>query len=311
MKKSSVFIVFTFALSWLSAGIFYLLNQRFELSLTIFSMVYMFFPSLVAFLMQKFHKEPVSKPLLISFKLNKWFIPAILLPFFITIIALAFSLFIPDVKFSASYEGLFDRFSDKLTADQIMLLKEQLAAIPGYAYFFIMLLQAIVFGTTLNAVFAFGEELGWRGFMLRNLSHWTFAKVSVFTGFIWGIWHFPLILMGHNYPQHPFIGVGFMILFCILLSPIITYITIKSKSVVAAAIFHGNINAIAGLPIMYLIGGSDLTIGLTGMAGFVAIIFCTLLLFVFDKYVSKNPVFTEQIGLVLEDSYEETEVSKF
>jgi len=56
-------------------------------------------------------------------------------------------------------------------------------------------------------------------------------------------------------------GVGMMIVFCILLSPVMTYIVIKSKSVVPAAVFHGTMNAAAGIGILYLAGGNDLTIG--------------------------------------------------
>ena len=46
-----------------------------------------------------------------------------------------------------------------------------------------------------------------------------FLKTSVLTGFIWGVWHAPIILQGHNYPQHPVAGVtglaGFITLFII------------------------------------------------------------------------------------------------
>jgi membrane protease YdiL (CAAX protease family) len=84
-----------------------------------------------------------------------------------------------------------------------------------------------------------------------------FLKASIIIGFIWGIWHMPLILMGHNYPQHPRAGVFMMIVFCILLTPILQYITIKSKSIFAAAVAHGTLNALAELAIMSTDGGND------------------------------------------------------
>jgi|GEM_PF-6474532 len=56
-------------------------------------------------------------------------------------------------------------------------------------------------------------------------------------------------------------GVLFMmIIFCLLLSPIFSYIRIKSRSVVAAAIMHGTLNATRGLSIMVVKGGGDLVI---------------------------------------------------
>jgi membrane protease YdiL (CAAX protease family) len=60
--------------------------------------------------------------------------------------------------------------------------------------------------------------------------------------------------------------MGMMIFWCILLSPVMIYLVIKSKSVIAAAIFHGTLNAISGIVILYLVGGNDLTNGITGIA---------------------------------------------
>ena len=119
--------------------------------------------------------------------------------------------------------------------------------------------------------------------------------VSLLIGFIWGVWHFPLILMGHNYPNHPVAGVFMMIVFCMLLSPMMTYITLKARSVIAPAVFHGTMNALAGLPLIYLTGGSDLNIGLTGYAGFAAIAAVTLVFFIFDRYITRDKLFTRRL----------------
>ncbi len=77
--------------------------------------------------------------------------------------------------------------------------------------------------------------------------------------------------MGHNYPTYPVLGVFMMTAWCILLSPLFLYITIKAKSVIATAIMHGTVNGTAGISIMILEGGNELTVGLTGLAGFIAI----------------------------------------
>jgi membrane protease YdiL (CAAX protease family) len=113
---------------------------------------------------------------------------------------------------------------------------------------------------------------------------------------VWGLWHFPLILIGHNYPQHPVIGAGMMVIFCVLLTPMMIYIVIKSKSVITAAIFHGCLNAIAGLHILFLSGGNDLTNGITGISGFIALLFMNLAFYVYDKYITKENLFTNKIG---------------
>jgi len=81
-----------------------------------------------------------------------------------------------------------------------------------------------------------------------------------------------------------------MIIFCLLLSPIFSYIRLKSKSVVAAAIVHGSINATAGLAIMMVKGGGDLIVGITGAAGFIVLLIVNLFIFLFDDSIRKRPV---------------------
>jgi len=131
--------------------------------------------------------------------------------------------------------------------------------------------QILLLGPTVNALFGFGEELGWRGLLQRELAPMGFWRASLAIGLVWGLWHAPLILLGHNYPQHPQLGVGLMVLWCVLLAVPFSYVRVKSRSVVAVAILHGVLNASAGLPLMLTSGGSDLTIGVTGAAGMIAL----------------------------------------
>ena len=81
-----------------------------------------------------------------------------------------------------------------------------------------------------------------------------------------------------------------------LLSPMMVYITLKARSVVASAVFHGTINALAGFPLTYLAGGSDLSNGLMGYAGFAGIAVITAGFFLFDRYVTRERLFTRPLG---------------
>jgi hypothetical protein len=103
--------------------------------------------------------------------------------------------------------------------------------------------------------------------------------------------------MGHNYPNHPILGVLMMTIWCILLSPLFLYITIKAKSVMAAAIMHGTLNATVGLSFMTLEGGNELLVGSTGLAGFVALTIITFLFYLYDRYSSKEKLFSSTINL--------------
>lgn len=115
-------------------------------------------------------------------------------------------------------------------------------------------------------------------------------------GAIWGIWHAPIILMGHNYPEHPELGVLMMTIWCILLSPLFNYITIKTKSVIAASLLHGTLNGTAGLSILLIMGGTDLTVGVTGLSGFVALILVIAAIYIYDYKISKEKIMGQTIA---------------
>lgn len=95
----------------------------------------------------------------------------------------------------------------------------------------------------IMSFYAFGEELGWRGYMMPKLEKLIGAPSSIFVGgIIWGLWHAPLICSGHSfgtkYKGFPFTGIGLMCVSCILIGCILTYITKRTKSIYPASILH-------------------------------------------------------------------------
>ena len=153
----------------------------------------------------------------------------------------------------------------------------------------------MIAGCTINGFFGLGEELGWRGYLLKSLKGKNFWTVSLIIGAVWGVWHFPLILIGHNYPKHPVIGIFMMTILCLLLTPTLIYIVLKSKSTITAGIYHGTFNAIAGISLLYVVGGNDLTNSTTGLAGFIVIAIVTLGFMLYDRYVTKEKIFFSKI----------------
>jgi len=190
--------------------------------------------------------------------------------------------------------GIVERFSNMMTPEQLSQMKDFISKLSG-SVIFLILGQGMIAGISINAIAGFGEELGWRGFLLKQFSNMSFLKASLVIGFIWGIWHAPLILMGHNYPHHPQIGVLMMVVWCILLTPIFIYITLKAKSVIAASILHGTLNGVAGISIMFIKGGNDITVGITGLSGFIALAVIILCLFVYDFSISKQKIMLHSI----------------
>lgn len=135
----------------------------------------------------------------------------------------------------------------------------------------LILAQGTVAGATVNAVFAYGEEGGWRGWMHTELAPLGFWARALVTGVLWGLWHAPLILQGHNYPEHPVAGVAMMVAVCVGLSGPIAEVRDRTGSAVAAAVFHGVFNGTGGVAMLFAVGGSDLLVGVTGGAGLVVL----------------------------------------
>lgn len=259
--------------------------------LMVLGMAYMLVPMIIALIVQKvLFKEPVVKPLGISFKINAWFFVAWFLPVVIAFTAMGVSLLLPGISFTPDMSGFLNSLKGALTPEQLEQAKEQLASMPAHPIW-LGVIASLIAGTTVNAILGFGEELGWRGFLVKELSFMGFWKSSLLIGLIWGIWHAPLVLYGGlNYPEHPQAGVFMMIAWVIIIAPLFSYIRIKSHSVIAASIFHGTINAVPALAIIMITGGNDLTVGITGLAGFAVFIIVDLLIFIYDRFYSKETI---------------------
>jgi membrane protease YdiL (CAAX protease family) len=297
-SRTTLFLLLTFTISFSIAGIYGLLgfSGSDKIGFTILGVIYMFLPTLSVIIVKKWvHREEISTDLLISFKLNKWFLVAWLIMPVITFSSVGVSLLFNDVTYSSEMAGFVKRLEPLMSPEQIEQMKLSLDSLP-VNFLWIILFQGLIAGLTVNAVAGFGEELGWRGFLLSEFKNMKFMKASIIIGLIWGIWHAPLILMGHNYPQHPQVGVLMMIVLSILLTPLFVYITIKSKSVIAASIMHGTMNAVAGISIMLIEGGNDLTVGIAGLSGFITIAIFILGFFLYDYYISKDRIFVHNIS---------------
>jgi membrane protease YdiL (CAAX protease family) len=177
----------------------------------------------------------------------------------------------------------FDLLLRELASGKIDLDTVEIPHITPLLGFSAMLGQAIIGGSTLSLPFMFGEEFGWRGLMFRETLKMGFLKASAFIGLVWGIWHFPAILMGHNYPHHPYLGILMMCLFTMAVSPLFTYVRIKTKSILGPCMLHGMINATGAMYALYIANGNELYSFVAGWAGIIAGIALTICIFLFDK----------------------------
>ena len=131
----------------------------------------------------------------------------------------------------------------------------------------IILAQALFLGPLTGLPFTFGEEFGWRAFLLSKLLPLGRERAVILHGVIWGIWHAPIIAMGHNYPGYPLIGPVLMVVSTIFLGTFLGWIYFASKSIVAPSLAHGAINQSASIFIFFMVGLNPITGGVTGIPG--------------------------------------------
>jgi membrane protease YdiL (CAAX protease family) len=62
--------------------------------------------------------------------------------------------------------------------------------------FLLMIPAALTIGTLYSGISAFGEELGWRGYLVPRLHEAGVPRPDVVSTLIWCFWHVPLILWG-------------------------------------------------------------------------------------------------------------------
>lgn len=274
----------TCAFSWSLWAMLVLLGPQTHLAVRMIVMtVSMFGPALGAVVAQRRAGESIAEPLGVVVKPNRWWVVAWLLPLVVQPLVIALGLLIPGVEWSPEFGGLLERLATSLPPEKLAEAKAQLESFGRPALFALMLGQALVAGISINALAAFGEELGWRGWLSRHFAALGFWRRSGLIGALWGLWHAPIILQGHNYPQHPIAGVPMMVVFCVLLAPLHELVRLRGGSVWAAAVMHGSVNASAGFGIILLRGGNDLTVGMTGLAGFVALALVDGAVFVVDR----------------------------
>lgn len=285
MKKALVYSLCVCLFSWAAFGFVWLIALKDQQSngfgTQVTMTLYMFFPMIVALMRQWSQKEKPSGTGLLKLKISWSWLIAVAIPFAILLLSVLISAFMPGARLHYGPEGVI-AFSglEGEAADQIIA---QFRAIPPFAVIAGTLISGLIAGCTINAVAAFGEEYGWRNYMVDALRGQQFWKVALLIGFVWGIWHAPLILIGHNYPQHPIAGVGMMCVFCILMGVLELWLVLKTDSVIPAAMMHGTVNAISGASLFLVSGGCDLTVGVSSLSGFIAIIITIVVLYFYDR----------------------------
>lgn len=224
----------------------------------------MLLPMLSAFIVQKLvARQRIFGADGLGFRLGRlrwWFLAPAGFAVFIALTAIASVALTPDLLVPVGQ-------IPQRIAHHIQLIPNNLELSQRLALAFAITLFA---GPVLNLPIFLGEEVGWRGFMnprLRTL----FGKSGLIVGgIIWALWHLPVILIGHNYPHHPWLGTAIWIPICICLNILLEAVRTASKSIFPCALAHGVLNQLAMLiSVLFLVEDRyiDIVHGPAGLVG--------------------------------------------
>jgi membrane protease YdiL (CAAX protease family) len=295
MNPTALFLLLAFGLAWLVIAPLWLSGQGLATQGAVLLMTAMMFtPALAARITEwvrpsgeRFARVTTLRPQRRFRRTLPYYVIAWLGPIVLTVAAFALAaavgVFKVDLVGFSGFAEVLKSVSDE--AAQTVPASQAAQAIPVETLVLIQMVTLLA-GPLINLIPALGEELGWRGWLQPRLSErfgqWTGALL---TGVIWGLWHAPVILLGYNYPGYPVaVALALMVVFCVLMSVLLGWITDASGTVWAAALAHAFINGAAGFGGLIVAAGHPIdpaaagTLGYTGwivMAVFIAILVVT------------------------------------
>lgn len=250
MKRIVLYLLFSFGIAWTAwilCHVFYVPS----VILQFVNMAVMWAPAAAVFLTKKLSGSEAILSTSLRIKLKgtlKYFLAAWLIPIVVTFLgALLFFLVFRDT-FDPTLGYLRQTLKQMGLEDGGVSMGALLAA---------QIILPLLYAPVINSLFALGEEIGWRGFLFPELAVRTCrVKAHLLSGLIWGLWHTPVNMMGHNYglgyPSYPWGGIIVMCVFTFATGVFLSWLTERSGTIWPAALGHGAINAVAGIPFLFL-----------------------------------------------------------
>lgn len=223
-KVRITILLFLGILTLLSAICYYAILQLNPTSIYVGAL--MMCPALSAFITLKLMKRPISS-----------------LPWGLKHIKyLRLSYLVPVAYITISYVLIWVFGFGDLLSQETMTEWSQELGMEGFSSTAILLTMIIllsIVGVVKNIGSTLGEEIGWRGFFIYELRKlFSFGTVSIISGLIWAIWHWPIIFLIYKGNGNLLFHVTAFTVMIVAISVILAYYTFKSNSLWPAALFH-------------------------------------------------------------------------
>jgi uncharacterized protein len=117
-------------------------------------------------------------------------------------------------------------------------------ASPHWLAVLIGFLLIAIYGMIGSTSSALGEEIGWRGFLVPELSkNNSYTLTAIFSGLVWSVWHYPILIYGgYNNGTPTWYGLLCFTVMVVAISFIFAWMRLKSGSLWTGAILHASHN---------------------------------------------------------------------
>ncbi len=162
-------------------------------------------------------------------------------------------------------------------------------------FLIVQFFQALLLAPLLNLVNIFGEEFGWRGYLQPKLIPLGFPKAMLWMGLIWGLWHWPLVAMGHAYGLEyrgaPWLGMLTFTWFIFVTGTFFGWLAMRSRSIWPAVIAHATLNGLAPIAAFLVQGDPNPLLGpsAAGLVGGIGLTAAALWLFLRTQVPASEP----------------------
>ncbi|MCP4482302.1 MAG: hypothetical protein GY817_05925 [bacterium] len=279
-KKFFYLLIVFFILAFI-CSIFYFFGIRLDKNASFFAFnFYSFIPLLAVFIIKVSYGEKFWQKDFYNFKFNANFLLVIYFLLGLELLIFTFDILLPITYFSNDQGVLLEKYGSIFSSQQFAVMTKFTKDFDINFFWILNVFIGIIVGVTTGTIFAYFQEIGWRGFLYNELKDKSFWAASIEIGLWHSLFYLFLVLIGY--------GDFYLVIVWLLLSPILMLIRKLSDSIIYPAIFVGVFNSTYALATFYVVGAPQWLIAVNGLGGIFILLLTNICLYLYMLYRERH-----------------------
>ncbi len=248
-KNVRLFLIITFGAVWLTMLVAFIIGVRYgDEAFTWILNIAMLIPALALLIIRRLSNEALGLENMyahphFALRTIKTYVFAYILPILCMILGAAVFFVLNPSLYQADAADYINVFVESgFNADE------------ARARFTGQLLMSFLLGPLMSVFFSFFEEIGFRGFLLREVQASlngknTAIKATLIVSACWALWYVPMLALGFRYGDMydfaPLLGILIGVVVFFLIGIVASYLSFRTGSSYAAALFRSGIQSLA------------------------------------------------------------------